>query len=636
LVTVDNVKPGEEPLAQTSGTVVRTDQSFSVAAWLRWSDKDGEYSVAEQRGVHQPPFRIGNTADRGLIFTFTGNDAADATSQGVLSDVEPPVDEWFHLAGVYDAAAKTTSLYLNGALVKTESIGITPWHVDAPLALGASMVGDLDDVHVYQLPLDSGDITGLYSSRAADMADLRPTIEAPATKEETPSRKEPRVSVQSSTGFPYDRISTRQCADLRESKFPPRDDSPNPTSGVNARWRVYTYCTSRHHAWGIYSGSGHRGHAGTVYITATVVINAYAGGWSASTARSDGSGTARHPRDLAVYLRIDDVDYTPGFLPGVEGGEDELVSVQIKAASSTQRQAACQLTNSKKKESDGDPSDTVANTAEDWKGLSDQEFWWTYRTSASLNDSNRDAISYCALRPYLKIHKTSIKSPLRFVGLHADTVPVWDRPKDVHSTDAQALKDAAPSVRCDSSPSYPSHQGGCIFHRVSRIYQMSQTEPANAAKPMREVAQHVARTVTHPNATYPKLDFSKPPEQIASKYFPGHWPRTPLHYTAPDALTDDGVSLRGRNGTMKNKVCKRDFVDAGWEMTGKECDEYPFATTLEGAGQRRVDSDPKTQVWNFSIWPVDEGQNGNAGNHKQTFEMQYRFLHADPFWVHVN
>ncbi|MEO3807333.1 hypothetical protein [Nonomuraea sp. B1E8] len=65
-VTVDVTQSGEEPLAQTAGPVIRTDQSFTAAAWLRWSDKDGDYTVLEQKGIHQAPFRLGNTPDHGL------------------------------------------------------------------------------------------------------------------------------------------------------------------------------------------------------------------------------------------------------------------------------------------------------------------------------------------------------------------------------------------------------------------------------------------------------------------------------------------------------------------------------------------------------------------------------------------
>ncbi|WP_406312583.1 LamG domain-containing protein [Streptosporangium sp. NBC_01639] len=130
-------------------TVTSLTPQLAATVWLRWSDKDGDYSVIEQKGTHQAPFRLGNTPDRGLVFTLTSADTADATTEGVLSDVEPPTGEWFHLAGVYDAETKTASLYLNGSLVKTEPVSFTVWHADTAMALGSRVQGDLDEVQVY-------------------------------------------------------------------------------------------------------------------------------------------------------------------------------------------------------------------------------------------------------------------------------------------------------------------------------------------------------------------------------------------------------------------------------------------------------------------------------------------------------
>ncbi|MFG1827345.1 hypothetical protein ACGFIJ_33140 [Microbispora bryophytorum] len=104
------VQSGEEPLAQAIGPVIRIDQSFTAAALLHWSDKDGYHTALEREDTHQAPFRLGNTAEHGLVFTFTSADATDATVEGVLSAVESPVDEGFHVAGTYDAATRTATV----------------------------------------------------------------------------------------------------------------------------------------------------------------------------------------------------------------------------------------------------------------------------------------------------------------------------------------------------------------------------------------------------------------------------------------------------------------------------------------------------------------------------------------------
>nr|WP_281178465.1 DNRLRE domain-containing protein [Streptosporangium amethystogenes] len=639
-VKVDVIQPGEEPFAQTTGPVIRTDQSFTLATWLRWSDTDGDYTVIEQKGTHQAPFRLGNTPEHGLVFTLTSDDSADATQQGVLSNVKPPADEWFHLAGVYDASAKTASLYLNGALLKSEALSTASWQAETPMTIGTAIIGDLDDIQVFQKPMSADEVAGMHAGHSAKFSAPAVSTEPKRSNKKAESRPADLASsMQASTSFPYERLSTQQCADLREKKFPtPPGKSPNDNA-INSSWSVYTYCTSSNHSWLV---QGSRGSAGGVKLSTSLVIDAYAGGWKkhGEIARDDGKGAgARHPRDIAIYLRVDNVDYNSTWTAGHTG--DEYIDVTIEAVSSPGNQGKCELTGSKWKTSSGEISKTVSQLARTWKNNEEEskEWWWTYRTSATKNATNLDGISYCAFRPYVTIHDDDAggtpnsRSALDWVGLEAGTVPVWDRPVNIHATDSQALKDNAPSVRCDSSDSYQSHYAGCIFHRVSRIYMMHSTDPPGE-KPMSQVANHLMMARDYPESTQPEETFDKPRKPITGKKFPGFWPREALHYMAPNALTDDDVLIRSRNKNMKDKVCRDQF--AAEVAAGKECDEYPFASTREGAGQRKVDSDPKTQIWNFSIWPVIKVHNGAAGNHKQTFEMQYRLLNEDPFWVIVD
>nr|WP_260408668.1 DNRLRE domain-containing protein [Planomonospora venezuelensis] len=236
-VTVDVIQPGEEPLAQTTGPVIRTDQSFTAAAWLRWSDKDGDYTVLEQRGTHTAPFRFGNTADHGLAFTFTSTDAADATIEGVLSDVEPPVDEWFHLAGVYDATAKSASLYLNGTLIKTAPISFTVWNADTAMTLGSTMKGDLDEVEIYQRSLGAGDVATLLTG---SVAQAPPTGKSSASPTPTVA---PR-SAAAGPNFKYEHLSVDDC--LATQMAPRFVDSYSRTQE-----RPYSACWT---AWIGYAG----------------------------------------------------------------------------------------------------------------------------------------------------------------------------------------------------------------------------------------------------------------------------------------------------------------------------------------------------------------------------------------------
>ncbi|WP_203863689.1 DNRLRE domain-containing protein [Planobispora rosea] len=651
-VTVDVTQPGEEPLAQTTGPVIHTDQSFTAAAWLRWSDKDGDYTVVEQKGTHQAPFRLGNTADHGLVFTFTSADTADATIEGVLSDVEPPVNEWFHLSGVYDAAAKTATLYLNGALIKSAPVSFTAWNTETAMTLGTSMVGDLDEVRIYQHALTAGDVNGLYTSTNARITTLAEDSEQatpeskdleaspPATK--ATEKQSDQATAAASEAFPYQRISTRACENLRAERFP--ESTIGPTN-VNEYWRAYTYCTSRHYSWNIFSDS-RRTRMGGVTVSATAVIKSYIGGWkrNGEVARQDVTNPGvHHPRDIDVWVRIDKVKYSESFpFAPMMDADDADVSVEIKATSSADNGASCKLTNSKHRGADGGPTSKITKDADEWEADSQvagkDEYWFTYRSAAQKVKTDPaseayDGISYCTIRPYITVEKGwfDVRNTVhQWIGIHTPTVPMWDMPKD--SEDES--KDKAPALRCDLSDTYTAYYGSCIFNRVDRVYRISAVDQPGR-KPVSLVAEHLWHTREHPDDTWPEeTTTDNPRKPITGKYFPGHWGRNPLHFLGKRVKTDDGVSARGRNKTMKDRICNLDFTAA--QKAGKQCDEYPFNTAQEGAGQRTNDHDPKTQVWNFSIRPVDTTHNGNAGTHKLLFEAHYRLFHGDPFWVSVH
>ncbi|GII18558.1 hypothetical protein Ppa05_52840 [Planomonospora parontospora subsp. antibiotica] len=230
-VHVDVIHPGEEPLATTAGPVLRTDQSFSVATWVRWADKDGDYSIIEQRGVHQAPFRLGNTPDHGLIFTLATADTADSTHEGVKSGVEPPVNEWFHLAGVYDATAKTASLYLNGQLVQTAPISFPSWNSAAKVRVGARMQGDVDDTRLYPQALSREEISGLLALPAA-------AANAATNAEATPRTVTPRAL----PAFDYERMSLDTCEAERDARA--GDSNANADgwdTGPRRSWALMRY-----------------------------------------------------------------------------------------------------------------------------------------------------------------------------------------------------------------------------------------------------------------------------------------------------------------------------------------------------------------------------------------------------------
>ncbi|WP_182909567.1 LamG-like jellyroll fold domain-containing protein [Microbispora sp. H13382] len=83
---------------------------------------------------------------------------------------------------MYDAAAKTASLYLNGTLVKTAPVSFAPWNADTAMSLGSKVKGDLDEVQIYQRPLSAEDVAVMITSITAPASVAAPVAQKEAAK----------------------------------------------------------------------------------------------------------------------------------------------------------------------------------------------------------------------------------------------------------------------------------------------------------------------------------------------------------------------------------------------------------------------------------------------------------------------
>ncbi|WP_165781209.1 DNRLRE domain-containing protein [Streptosporangium minutum] len=615
-VTIDVVQPGEEPLARTAGPVIRTDQSFTVAAWLKWSDKDGNYTVVEQKGTHQAPFRLGNTPDRGLVFTFTSADIADATTEGVLSDVEPPVNEWFHLAGVYNATAKTATLYLNGSPIKTGPVSFSTWNADTAMTLGTSMRGDLDDARVYQRPLSADQITNLVGVAFQPFAE--PTSPA-------------QTEALATGAFDYKHMSLEACEAERDAR--------TGTGFKSRAWdraTPYSACWSRHEYFMMFemdkktvkTSTGTRYERvkmetdGQLHFDATVVINTYLG---TSTGTGIVGGGSLGPRSIKVFTKIDDLD----------GGADEGVADWFE----------CLLTGCSGKFEDDD-LDRVLGLRVDVQGgtnactlTSGSGYQGTLRRDNRISQwladsrdefvlqSHAERVSSCTIRPWITFDDPT-------PGIDPQSVALWGPPGTVSggTSDSMAKRLNSPAVKCDNLPMW-NNKGGCIISGASRIYEMATLDLEVGA-----VAQHINLAFTTPQNTVPLK---------AGKIIPGNWGRyangTPrekplresLHRIQTHVGTKPTVKYKA-NVDRKNEICKEFFEDRRTRKNGEtnelnleDCDEFPFASTEEGAAYVH----PQNGADNFSILALNHKQNEAAGTDLNVFYSRYRVLAGDPFWL---
>ncbi|WP_203856046.1 LamG-like jellyroll fold domain-containing protein [Plantactinospora mayteni] len=138
-------------------STVRTDDSFSVTAWVRLDRADGAtYGLVSQHGANNCAFCLQYMPDRGWTFALPHADQASPPGWSFLT--APAIaGEWTHLAGVYDAAEQKIRLYVNGRLAGTTP-HIAPWHTEGRLEIGSGMAGGIDEVKVYDRPLSVAEV----------------------------------------------------------------------------------------------------------------------------------------------------------------------------------------------------------------------------------------------------------------------------------------------------------------------------------------------------------------------------------------------------------------------------------------------------------------------------------------------
>ncbi|MFJ2819406.1 hypothetical protein [Streptomyces sp. NPDC087294] len=146
--------------------------------------------------------------------------------------------------------------------------------------------------------------------------------------------------------------------------------------------------------------------------------------------------------------------------------------------------------------------------------------------------------------------------------------------------------------RWDKAPYLSSAATGAAVFSVTTALQYSTA----ATAPEREVALHIKKAFTKPGSTQPPS---------SKKHVPGQTADAPLTRLYSDTKRRD----QNRNRSVYN--CQK-YFGTGYTQNGtKECDEYPMATTYEGAVWS--DYDPRAEPNNFSVLPVAKASNRDAG-----------------------
>jgi len=152
---------GTDAAAGTTGPVLRTDLSFTVAAWVRFngSTEWRNYTAVSQDAVTNSGFLLGYVggSDRWAM-SMPSADSGAETYVMAAATTPPALSAWTHLVGVYDKTAGQLRLYVDGVNVATVAkpaawnaggalqVGRAKWHG----WLGDWWRGDIDDVRVHQ------------------------------------------------------------------------------------------------------------------------------------------------------------------------------------------------------------------------------------------------------------------------------------------------------------------------------------------------------------------------------------------------------------------------------------------------------------------------------------------------------
>ena len=155
--------------------------SMTVSAWVNENANvaDDGIIIARSNGGG---FELKSSPDTGVrTFAF----AVYTTSGAYVARYSVTVralNTWYHVAGVYDAAARGLHVYVNGVLDDGTLLGTVPSTISAPVtnttigqrAAGFNIKGALDDVRVYGRALSQVEIQSDTSAPVAGSADTTP------------------------------------------------------------------------------------------------------------------------------------------------------------------------------------------------------------------------------------------------------------------------------------------------------------------------------------------------------------------------------------------------------------------------------------------------------------------------------
>jgi hypothetical protein len=583
LLTVDPGNVGDEPLATAVTPIIRTDESFAIAGWVRLDDRNGRYAIAEQKGTSTAPFHLGVDPAHGLVFTMRQSDSATSSEEGAVSDAAPPVGEWFHLAGSYDGDSGSLSLYLNGNLIKTQAISFRPWHADGPFTIGTAIKGGIDDLWVFPRALPAAEVSEFYAhpGETASPTAALSTSGSSLTSRETREAKGATPLAVNPLPWPTGK------------SHPVRYTTWQECEADVARVAPLKFTSFRSRFSGCYSGQ-------VVALDAEKVNNALSVKGTITGDITLIIDADQSSRAVGIQAKFDNID-------GNGSLDTSSVGLQLKTKGYPDS-THCQPDQT----SPFGPNLREKSQAS-WNS-SPFETW--VMGSSAVGAEGKDLKSTCRFSVLVKV------------------TPVGNKTKYVNLWTKAGVSDKEFQVRCDSAAYVYNPTGGCVFTYRKPYMEMRRNDVNDKGETWEEQYDHIKKALTDPNTppTYPALGGPSYPDSAGrQKDIPGGSPQRPIHRVVSDPVYDFNAAQRDRS----ERVCKKE-ISKTWisnvllyPLLAENCDEYPFASTAEGSLSANPD-------FNFSVLLIKATHNQAHGRILGAWYGNNRILKDDAFWIKLS
>ncbi|SMD20151.1 LamG domain-containing protein, partial [Kibdelosporangium aridum] len=167
---------GTDGAMVTSGSVIRTDQSFSVAAWVNAREfvtGGASMTAVGQDGTRMSGFYLQyNSIINKWVFTRFSEDIDNPTWYGAAAEQAARAGDWVHLTGTFDAPTRKMRIYVNGEFGGEAVLPNAPWQAAGPLTVGRGKFagnpadfwpGSVDEVRVYSRALSEDEVRGVVT-----------------------------------------------------------------------------------------------------------------------------------------------------------------------------------------------------------------------------------------------------------------------------------------------------------------------------------------------------------------------------------------------------------------------------------------------------------------------------------------